>query len=126
MAAIDIRKRAFELLDRLPQEALTEAVDFLENLSRESQRSLSSASETDLLKIIQRQLPDRDRERLNDLREQNEWGELRDREYKELIDYEDLMEQWTVERLEALMKLAKMRQVDLATLNQELRCVTFH
>lgn len=98
-----------------------EAVDFLENLSRDSQNPSLLESEEELLKIIQRKLPDRDRERLNYLREQNEWKILLESEYKELIDREDLMEQWTIERLDVLIKLTKMKNVDIATLNKQFK-----
>lgn len=49
-----------------------------------------------------------------------EWGELTEAEHQELIRYEDLLEQHRVERLEALMELAKLRNLDLVTLNQQV------
>jgi hypothetical protein len=45
---------------------------------------------------------------LLDLRDRCEWGELTEAEHQELIDYEDLLEQKRVERLEDLLQLAKL------------------
>jgi len=47
-----------------------------------------------------------------------EWGELTDIEREELTQYEDRLEQWRVERLEALIELAKLKNIDLPTLNR--------
>ncbi|MBD2527537.1 hypothetical protein H6G86_35440, partial [Nostoc sp. FACHB-133] len=40
-------------------------------------------------------------------------------EHEELIQYEDQLEQLRVERLEALMELARLRNMDLLTLNRQ-------
>lgn len=58
---------------------------------------------------------------MDELRARCEWGELTDTEHAELIQYEDRLEQWRVERLQALMELAKLRNIDLLTLNRQFR-----
>jgi hypothetical protein len=72
-----------------------------------------------LIEVIQRRLPPNEQKRLEELREKCEWGELTDIEQEELIQYEDRLEQWRVERLEALIELARLRNIDLLTLNRQ-------
>jgi hypothetical protein len=121
----EIRERAIELVENLPQEMLNEAIDFLESLSKKAEQIKEedelNTEEYSLIQIIQRRLSIEEQKRLDYLREQNEWSELTEAEYQELLAYEDLLENQKVERLEALMKLAKIRQVDLATLNSQFK-----
>jgi hypothetical protein len=121
----EIRERAIELVKNLPQEMLGEAIDFLESLSKKAEQIKEedglNTEESSLIQIIQRGLSLEEQKRLDYLREQNEWSELTEAEYQELLAYEDLLENQNVERLEALMKLAKIRQVDLATLNSQFK-----
>lgn len=63
--------------------------------------------------MIERPLTDFDQARLENLRQRCKWGELSEAEHQELIQYEDSLEQDRVERLEALMNLAKLRNLDL-------------
>lgn len=121
----EVRERAIELVKNLPQEMLSEAIDFLESLSKKAEQIKEedelNTEESTLIQIIQRGLSSEEQRRLDYLREQNEWSELTEAEYQELLAYEDLLENQNVERLEALMKLAKIRQVDLATLNSQFK-----
>jgi hypothetical protein len=121
----EIRERAIELVENLPQEMLNEAIDFLESLSKKAEQikrgNELNTEEYTLIKIIQRRLSIEEQKRLDYLRKQNEWSELTEAEYQELLVYEDLLENQNVERLEALMKLAKIRQVDLETLNSQFK-----
>jgi hypothetical protein len=128
-APTEIRQRAIPtvsyanaLLEQLPGESLVRAVEFLETLSHEAlqeSETTPEASETALLEIIQRRLPPEDRQRLAYLRQRNEAEEITDIEHQELLVYIDRVEQMDVERAEALIKLAQMRQVDLKVLIQE-------
>ncbi len=121
----EIRQRAIELVEKLPQEMLSEAIDFLELLSKKAEQLKEedelTAEEYTLMQIIQRRLSSEEQKRLDYLRDQNEWSELTEAEYQELLAYEDLLENQNVERVEALMKLAKIRQVDLETLNSQFK-----
>ncbi|MDD1414324.1 hypothetical protein MEN41_06575 [Dolichospermum sp. ST_con] len=116
----EIRQRAIELLEQLPGESLIKAVEFLEVLSHESlqlsQTQGYSISEVALLQIIQHRLSFEQQNRLSYLREQNENEEITEIEYQELLTYIDRIEQQDAERVQALIQLAQLRQVDLNVL----------
>lgn len=118
--ATDIRRRAIELIEHLSEERLTAVVQLLEFLSEPSKFAASNPIELALVEVIQRCLAPNEQKRLEELRKRGEWGELTDMEHEELITYEDQLEQWRVERLEALMELARLRNMDLLTLNRQL------
>ncbi len=115
----DIRRRAIELIEQLSPEKLSAVVQLLEFLSEPSQPGTSKDREVVLLEVIQRHLGSDEQKRLQDLRGRCEWGELTAIEHEELIQYEDRLEQWRVERLQALMELAKLKKIDLLTLNRQ-------
>jgi hypothetical protein len=121
----EIRQRAIALLEKLLESMLDEAVQLLESLRVKADAvrevAVSKLPESALLEIIHRRLPADEQARLDYLRDQNEYGELSDDEYQELLTYEEQMENKNVERLRALMELAKHRNTDLATLNSELK-----
>ena len=122
-APTEIRQRAMTLLEQLPGESLIKAVEFLESLSHEflqlSETSKTPNSETALLQIIQRRLSPEEQHRLSYLRQQNENEEITETEYQELLKYINRIEQQDAERAEALIQLAKLRQVDLKVLINE-------
>ncbi|WP_375515606.1 hypothetical protein [uncultured Nostoc sp.] len=117
--ATDIRKRAIELIEQLSPEKLSAVVQLLEFLSEPSQPVISNHQEVVLLEVIQRHLASDEQKRLQDLRDRCEWGELTAIEHEELIQYEDQLEHWRVERLQALIELAKLKKIDLLTLNRQ-------
>lgn len=119
-ASTDIRAQAISLIERLPTESLTAVVQLLEFLAESSQQTIPSQEAT-LVQIIQHCLPIAEQKRLEELRDRCEWSELTEAEQQELISYEDLLEQQSVERLEALIKLAKLRNINLTTLNHQLK-----
>jgi hypothetical protein len=114
MTHTDIRQRAIDLIQQLPPERLNDVVHWLESLSETDE-------ETTLIEIIQRQLSPDEQQRLNQLRDRSEQNTLSDSEQREFIAYADRLEQQHIERLEALIKLAKIRKVDLPTLNHQFR-----
>lgn len=118
--APDVRRRAIELIEQLSPERLTAVVQLLEFLSEPPQRTASDSQEIALVDTIQRRLPTDEQQRLDELRDRCDRGKLTDIEYQELLQYEDRLEQWRVERLAALMELAKLRNIDLLTLNRQL------
>jgi hypothetical protein len=124
MSSIDIRQQAIALLDQLPQNKLVAVVQLLEILAEPTAQTSASPEEARLLEVIQHHLPESEQARLDDLRGRCEWGELSETEYQELIRYEDQLEQHRVERLEALMELAKLRNLDLVSLNRQLSAQT--
>lgn len=119
MPPVDIRQRAIFLIEHLPQNKLAAVVQLLEILTEPTSQGATDAEEASLLEIIQRRLPETEQARLNELRDCCEWGNLSEAEHQELIRYEDRLEQHRVERLEALIELAKLRNLDLLTLNQQ-------
>lgn len=118
-SATDIRRRAIALIEQLSPERLTAVVQLLEFLSEPSQQAVSNPEEIALMEVIQRRLLPDEQKRLEVLRERCERGELTNSEQEELIQYEDRLEQWRVERLEALMALADLKNIDLLTLNRQ-------
>jgi hypothetical protein len=124
--ATEIRRRAmsttgyaYALIEQLSPEKLTAVVQLLEFLSEPSEQTASNPQEVALLEVIQRRLEPDQQKRLEELRDRCHWSELTDIEHEELIQYEDQLEQWRVERLEALMELAKLKNIDLLTLNRQ-------
>jgi hypothetical protein len=63
--------------------------------------------------VIQYSFTPEIQERLDQLRDTAEWGELTPEESQELLIYEDLLEQQNVKRLEALIQLAALRKTAL-------------
>jgi hypothetical protein len=119
--APDIRQKAIALIGQLPQDKLMAVVQLLEFLAEPPQQSTVSAQEAQLLEVIGNHLPEDEQAHLDTLRDRSEWGELSEAEHQELIGYEDLLEQQRVERLEALIELAKLRNIDLMRLNQQVQ-----
>jgi len=121
LPATDIRQKAIALIDQLPQDKLMAVVQLLEILAEPPQPSTVSAQEAQLLEVIENHLPEDEQTRLDTLRDRCKWDELSEAEHQELIGYEDLLEQQRVERLEALIELAKLRNIDLMRLNQQVQ-----
>ncbi|MEL7316337.1 MAG: hypothetical protein AAFN08_15550 [Cyanobacteria bacterium J06559_3] len=120
MSSVDIRQQAISLLEHLPQNKLEAVVQLLEVLAEPIPQPSTNPEESRLIDIIQRQLPEGEATRLNELRQRCEWGELSEPEHQELIRYEDSLEQHRVNRLQALMELAQLRNLDLVSLNQQM------
>ena len=86
---------------------------------QQQQRYSSNPEENDLLRILQRQLPQEEQVRINYLRQKNENGEITDAEHRELLKYIEKVEERDAERAAALIKLAEIKNVDLATVIEE-------
>ena len=122
-APTEIRQRAIALVEQLPGESLVKAVEFLEALRREANQVSEATSpepeEETLLSIIQRRLPSNDQTRLAYLRKLIETGDITEAEHQELLAYVDRVESQDAERAEALLHLARLRNVDLKKLINE-------
>ncbi len=122
-APTEIRNRAIALVEQLRGESLVKAVEFLEALCRETNQgrdaTLVEPNEVALLSIVQRRLPPDDQTRLAYLRQLNETGEITEAEHQELLAYVDRVESQDAERAEALIQLARLRNVDLKKLLDE-------
>jgi hypothetical protein len=71
------------------------------------------------MQAIQQQ-PVINRPRLEELRDRCEYGHLSPEEQQELMQHEDELERQNVERIEAIMHLAKLKDIDFQTLYQQL------
>jgi hypothetical protein len=120
-------QRAIALIDQLPPDKLNIAVTFLERLTQQTPAVPDNpiAYEISLRRIIQLR-PTIDQARLDDLRDRNEWATLTDEEHQELIRYEEQLEQYSVDRLQAMIQLAQLKNIDLPTLNQQLKSEDRH
>ncbi|MEB3882101.1 hypothetical protein [Lyngbya sp. CCY1209] len=107
----DLRQKAIALIGQLSPEKLSAVVQLLECLTEPPQQNPTSAEEIQLLEVIRDRLPEDESVRLNTLRDRCECGKLSEAEHRELIRYEDLLEQRRVRRLEALMALAKITRI---------------
>jgi hypothetical protein len=105
-------QRAIALVEQLPADKLTLALTFLENLTQKP-------DETALLQIIQQQ-PSIDRPSLEELRDRCEYGHRSPEKHQELMQYEDELERHNVDRIEAIMHFAKLKNIDVQTLHQQL------
>lgn len=115
---VDIREKAIILIQELPQECLVDVVQFLEALSA----SPELTGETKLIQVITRNpLTEEQQERLAELRDRCEHSPLDEPEQQERMNLENQMEAWTVQRLEAMIKLASLRNTDLQAINQEFQ-----
>lgn len=116
-APTEIRQRAIALIEKLPEETLIKAIDLLETLCVDN--GVVTLGEETLLQRIQRRLPTDDQTRLTYLRQRNETGEITETEHQELLGYVDRVERQDAERAEALIQLARLRNVELKTLLNE-------
>jgi hypothetical protein len=118
-ASSDIRQRARELIEQLPGDSLTKAVEFMETLSQSPSEPSRQTQEQQLLAIIQRQLTPDEQARLTDLRQRQADDTITGEEHQELLAFVDRVEQQDAERAAALVQLAELRQVELKTLVNE-------
>jgi hypothetical protein len=120
-ASTDIRQRAILILETLPSDKLTQAVEWLESLSQSTQIAPASISEQEpsLLQIIHRRLPVAEQQRLDSLRIRLEAETLTEVERQELLVLSDRLEQQDAERAEALFQLAQLRNVNFTDLLAE-------
>ncbi|MBD2177177.1 hypothetical protein H6F42_09670 [Pseudanabaena sp. FACHB-1998] len=106
------RQRVMQLVEQLPDESLSEVIDLLNNLLRQSQTLISPNSEELLLQVIDRRLLPDDQARLDYLREQNENGDITEVEHQELLDFVSRVENEDAERAAAILQLAQIRKVE--------------
>lgn len=104
------RQKVIQLVEQLPEESLSEVIELLNNLlrqTRQSQPLISSSSEKLLLQVIGRRLLPDDQARLNYLREQNESADITEAEHQELLAFVSRVENEDAERVAAILQLAQ-------------------
>ena len=109
------RQKVMQLVEQLPEESLSEVIELLNNLlrqTRQSQPLISSSSEELLLQVIDRRLLPDDQARLDYLREQNESADITETEHQELLGFVSRVENEDAERAAAILQLAQ-NQVEI-------------
>ena len=104
------RQKVMQLVEQLPEESLSEVIELLNNLlrqTRQSQPLILSSSEELLLQVIGRRLLPDDQARLDYLREQNESADITEAEHQELLDFVSRVENEDAERVAAILQLAQ-------------------
>lgn len=89
-------------------------------LRRQKLPSVLTEMESDLLKKINMSIPTEIQKRYDLLIDKRDGRKLTDVEYNELIELTNYTEQHTVQRLEYLLELSKLRNVSLDDLMDEL------
>lgn len=89
-------------------------------IRRQKLPSVLSEKESELIKKINRQLPEEIRSRYNILLNKKESQSLSDQEYAELLELTRYAEQFDVDRLKHLSDLARLRNISLAQLIDDL------
>ena len=79
-----------------------------------------SKKETELFLKINRGLSEVQRQRLHELNDKLEYSTITDEEHAELLSLTDLAEQISVDRLQAIIDLAKLRKVSPAEMMRQL------
>ncbi|NEO87820.1 MAG: hypothetical protein F6J87_26720 [Spirulina sp. SIO3F2] len=117
--SIQMRQRAQELLDGVPSELLPDVIRTLESFYHHPAVPEPQAEEAELIKLINRRFTPTTQEQIDALREKNELGALTEAEHQELMKYVERAEDMDAVRLEAMMKLAELRQVNLELIAAE-------
>jgi hypothetical protein len=109
-----------ELQETLELDEWIGEIRMLQGLQEKAARLASQKpDEASLMQIIQQQ-PSIDRTRLNELRDRCEYGHLSPEEHRELIEYENELELHNARRIEAILHLAKLKDIDFAIFYQQL------
>ena len=112
-----------QLLEGVAQLETTELENFLTQASlllAQRKATALPTTESDLLKKINQGLPTDIQQRYDALREKLRREELSSAEHEELLEFVDVVEQASAERLQHLIALSQLRQVSLDELLQQL------
>jgi hypothetical protein len=114
-----LRQRLQTLVETLPEESLLRAESLLTDLKSAAVSPSTGSQEAPLIAIIERRLAPEAQTRLNDLRQRLADETITEAEHQELLTFIDPIEQMDAERVEAMIQLAQLRQVNLNTIIQE-------
>lgn len=114
-----LRQRLQTLIEALPEESLLRAESLLTDLKSAPVNLPASSQETPLIEIIERRLPLETQTHLNTLRQRLADETITSAEHQELLTFIDPIEQMDAERVEAMIQLAQLRNVNLNTIIQE-------
>ncbi len=114
-----LRQRLQTLIETLPEESLLRAESLLTDLKSVPANRPASSQEAPFIEIIDRRLPPETQTRLNTLRQRLADETITAAEHQELLTFIDPIEQMDAERVEAMIQLAQLRNVNLTTIIQE-------
>jgi len=111
-----------DLLQAASQLNVQELAEFIEQVTAiyRQRQAAECSDETALLEIIQRSLPYDLQVRWDELIGKRDDACLTPSEYDELLELTDRVEDFNVQRIEALSKLARLRGLDLHSMMREL------
>lgn len=117
------RQQVIDLIADLPTDSLEELVRFIEFLrfrSGQGAKAPAPDAEARLVAIVGRRLPPEDQRRMSELREHKDDRPLTPAEHEELLSYIERVENQDAERAQALLDLARLRNVSLSVLMADL------
>ncbi len=114
-----LRQRLQTLVETLPEESLLRAESLLTDLKSAAASPSAASQEAPLITIIERRLSPEAQTRLDSLRQRLADETITEAEHQELLTFIDPIEQMDAERVEAMIQLAQLRQVNLNTIIQE-------
>lgn len=116
----NLRQRLQTLIEALPEASLLQAETLLTALNPDAHSTAANLSQEDsLIAIIQRRLPPQDQHRLNTLRLRLADETIPPVEHQELLNFVERVEQMDLERAEAMIQLAQLRNITLDEVIQE-------
>ncbi len=119
----EIQQKILALVDQLAGSVSPEMISFLDYLSCNTtpatDRILDETDEGILIHIIRSQLPPGDQERMTYLHEKKEAIGFDDQEQQEFLRYLQQLQQADIDRLAAMIQLARLRRVPLKTVIAE-------
>jgi len=116
----NLRQRLQTLIEALPEASLLQAETLLTALNPDPHAAAATLSQEDaLIAIIQRRLPPQDQHCLNALRLRLADETITPVEHQELLNFVERVEQMDLERAEAMIHLAQLRNITLDAVIQE-------
>ena len=112
-----------QLLEGVAQLETSELQSFVSQVSfilANRSAQMLPAAETALIQIINQALPANTQRRYDELQQKRRNSALSEQEHQELLDLVDVVEQASAKRLEALIALARLRQVSVDKVMQQL------
>jgi len=110
----------FQTLSSLSLSELDQVMKQIIGLRKQKLPGVLSQVEADLMKKINKTLPPEIQLRYDYLMNLRHCGEIKEAEYQELLELTSFSENLNVKRLEFLMQLAKLRNVSLDDLIEQL------
>lgn len=119
----ETQQKILDLVDQLAGSVSPEMISFLDYLSCNTtpatDQILDETNEGILIHIIRSQLPPADQERMTYLHEKQEAIGFDGEEHQEFLQYLQRLQRADIDRLAAMIQLARLRQIPLKTVIAE-------